>query len=56
MLGRRIYSLFDGLSLRNLSDDVEPVELSLVLRSFLGSIKSTGASGDAFLSVGDVGD
>ena len=49
-----IYSLFDGLSLRNLSDDVE---LSLDLRSFFGSTNSTGA-GVAFVRVGDtaVGD
>jgi hypothetical protein len=48
------YSLIDGLSLRNLSDDVE---LSLDLRSFFGSINSTGA-GVAFVSGGDaaVGD
>ena len=48
------YSLTDGLSLRNLSDDVE---LSLDLRSFFGSINSIGA-GVAFVSVGDaaVGD
>lgn len=48
-----IYSLF-GLSLRYLSDDVEPVELSLDLRSF-GSTVSSGA-GVAFANVGDVGD
>ena len=49
-----IYSLL-GLSLRYLSDDVEPVELSLDLRSFAGSIVSSGA-GVALVAVGDEGD